>query len=427
MSIQPVLKLAMPFDYTDDSARLLSGSKCSVTDMDGKTYLDLCSGLWNIPFGFRNPHIMHAVQQQMAQLEYCNLLGHVGELQYHYAKRLLGYAGDYSCLLFTCSGSETLDAAIKTARKYQILRGYTERNVVGSFSLAYHGTTYGAMTISGLDAPSHLTYGPMLPHIALLAVPAALSDEKAWIEAIDNFLDAKAGRLAGFIVEPVMASAGVWPVPLPALRHLVKRCRDEDILLIMDEVATGFGRCGVPFLSQLGGLEPDLLCLSKAINNGCLPMGALLFSSQLAEILASAHTGLEHFSTQGGNLLAVAAANATLDLMMAYESYAVSSKGEAVLSVLRQGLSDLPQIELRQIGLMLAIDFKSMLSLTQVLEIYEQLKKHGLLLYLFNALDEHKGLSLFPAYIFNQEDLVAATQKLIDRLRRILSRMPLRR
>ena len=145
--------------------------------------------------------------------------------------------GDFACVLYTCSGSESVEAAIKTCRKYQRLRNQPGRKKIGAFSLSYHGTSYGAMSVSGIDQPLTDDYAPLLPEICWCPVPSNYKNEQEWAESIDVFFVRYGEELAGFIVEPVFASGGVVPVPAAVLRYLQKRCRQYDALFVIDEVA----------------------------------------------------------------------------------------------------------------------------------------------------------------------------------------------
>lgn len=241
-----------------------------VFDQNGKRYLDLCSGLWNMPLGYSERRIKAVVNKQMEQLPFSNLLVFSSDIQTQYAQRLLQWMGDFGCILYTCSGSETVEAAIKTCRQYQCLRNRPEHRRIAAFTLSYHGTSYGVMSVSGIDQILTDVYRPLVPEISWVTVPADYADEDAWRQAINGLWEQEGDYLAGFIVEPVMASGGVVPVPNPVLQHIQQRCRERDVLLVADEVATGFGRTGTPFAWQQAEITPDLVCLSKAINNGYL-------------------------------------------------------------------------------------------------------------------------------------------------------------
>ena len=265
-----VIRSGYPFGWGAYESTLVRGDGMYVFDQNGKRYLDLCSGLWNMPLGYSERRIKAVVNKQMEQLPFSNLLVFSSDIQTQYAQRLLQWMGDFGCILYTCSGSETVEAAIKTCRQYQCLRNCPERRRIAAFTLSYHGTSYGAMSVSGIDQILTDVYRPLVPEISWVTVPADYANEDAWRQAINGLWEQEGDYLAGFIVEPVMASGGVVPIPNPVLQHIQQRCRAGDVLLVADEVATGFGCTGTPFAWQQAEITPDLVCLSKAINNGYL-------------------------------------------------------------------------------------------------------------------------------------------------------------
>lgn len=265
-----VIRSGYPFGWGAYESTLVRGDGMYVFDQNGKRYLDLCSGLWNMPLGYSERRIKAVVNKQMEQLPFSNLLVFSSDIQTQYAQRLLQWMGDFGCILYTCSGSETVEAAIKTCRQYQCLRNRPEHRRIAAFTLSYHGTSYGVMSVSGIDQILTDVYRPLVPEISWVTVPADYADEDAWRQAINGLWEREGDYLAGFIVEPVMASGRVVPVPNPVLQHIQQRCRERDVLLVADEVATGFGRTGTPFAWQQAEITPDLVCLSKAINNGYL-------------------------------------------------------------------------------------------------------------------------------------------------------------
>ena len=251
-----VIRSGYPFGWGAYESTLVRGDGMYVFDQNGKRYLDLCSGLWNMPLGYSERRIKAVVNKQMEQLPFSNLLVFSSDIQTQYAQRLLQWMGDFGCVLYTCSGSESVEAAIKTCRQYQCLRNRPERRRIAAFTLSYHGTSYGAMSVSGIDQILTDVYRPLVPEISWVTVPADYADEDAWRQAIDGLWEREGDYLAGFIVEPVMASGGVVPIPTPVLQHIQQRCRERDVLLVADEVATGFGRTGTPFAWQQAEITP---------------------------------------------------------------------------------------------------------------------------------------------------------------------------
>lgn len=259
MSVNRVICGSFPFRERMAETALVKGEGIYLFDQDGRKYLDLCSGLWNVPLGYSNEEIKKHIEKQLEELPYNNLIAFSSDVQQRYALKLTDWLGErFSHVLYTCSGSETTEAAIKTCRQYQALSGQPHRKVIGAFSISYHGTSYGAMSVSGLDRPITSDYQPLVSAISLLEIPGDYRDEEEWIRCVDRFFDVNEDKLAGFVAEPVLASGGIIPVPFRILRHIADRCRRCGALLVDDEVATGFGRTGTPFLYQQAGFTLTL-------------------------------------------------------------------------------------------------------------------------------------------------------------------------
>jgi adenosylmethionine-8-amino-7-oxononanoate aminotransferase len=374
-----------------------------------------------MPFGCSNEYLITKIKEQTDKLPFSNLLGLVADIQKKYAINLTGYMGDFTSVLYTCSGSEAIEAAIKTCRKYQSQKGRMRRKMISAFALSYHGTSYGAMSISGIDRVITEDYQPVLPQVQWIDVPKDFTDEKEWIRIIDHHFLQYGDIIAGMIIEPVLASGGVVIVPKEALKHLQQLCNKNDSLFVLDEVATGFGRTGVPFVFQKYDLQPDLVCLSKAINNGYLPLGALVYSSILSEYFVEKNTVIEHFSTQGGNLAAISAACAMLDLMKEYEKYDVGYKGNLFLEILKEELADKENILVHGVGLMIAIDFPVYTTGESLLALIGMLQKRGILVYMYNNPYYNCGISIFPPFIIMEEEIIKYAHMIAKNLKRFIS------
>lgn len=419
MSVNRVICGSFPFREQMAETALVKGEGIYIFDQDGRKYLDLCSGLWNVPLGYSNEEIKKHIEKQLEELPYNNLIAFSSDVQQRYALKLTDWLGErFSHVLYTCSGSETTEAAIKTCRQYQALSGQPHRKVIGAFSISYHGTSYGAMSVSGLDRPITSDYQPLVSAISLLEIPGDYRDEEEWIRCVDRFFDVNEDKLAGFVAEPVLASGGIIPVPFRILRHIADRCRRCGALLVDDEVATGFGRTGTPFLYQQAGFTPDLICMSKAVNNGYLPLGILVYGKACADKFVEEGAAIEHFSTQGGNAAAVAAAEGMLQCMRGYEQYRVKEKGELFTGLLREGLSG--KTDIRSMGLMTAVDLPRHYSGADILNVMEMFKKRGMSVYMYNNDDYNKGISFFPPFVITEEEIEKCSGQILSILRRLV-------
>ncbi|MGD9968015.1 MAG: aspartate aminotransferase family protein [Hyphomonadaceae bacterium] len=294
---------------------------------DGRAILDGTSGLWCCAAGHGRTRIVEAIQRAAAELDYATTfnLGH--PLAFEFANRL----GDIlpeglDRIFFTNSGSESADTALKIALAYQQARGKAGKYRLIGREKGYHGTNFGGISVGGI-VRNRRTYGPMvagvdhLPHTLDIArnafsrgQPAEGAELADALERIVQLHDPS--TIAAVIVEPVAGSAGVIIPPLGYLKRLRELCTKHDILLIFDEVITGFGRLGTPFASHFFDVRPDILTMAKAITNAAVPMGAVAASREIYDtILDNAATPIElfHGYTTSGHPLACAAGLATLD------------------------------------------------------------------------------------------------------------------
>lgn len=416
MYINPVVRINQKFNKESLDSLIVSGQECYIEDSNGKQYLDLCGGIWNTPFGYSNIHIKNKIADQMNKLPFCNLISNVADVQYRYAEQLCKVLGTAS-VLYTCSGSESVEAAIKVCRQYQRMNGHN-RTAISAFNLSYHGTSYGAMSISGIDKENNQDYYPLIGKIIWMEVPKDYTDIESWIAMVENHFGKYANELAGVIIEPILGSGGIIPIPHEILKKIEQLCNENNILFVLDEVSTGFGRAGVPFLFKYYELNPDLICLSKGITNGYLPLGVVAFSLKVSEAYSNSNTMLEHFSSQGGNLLSIAAALAVLDLMENYDEFQVEKKGLEFSNTIRSLCGENHKFDIRGKGLMLAISFPLEITPVRLLEIVEKLKKRGIIVYYFYNQGYNLGLSFFPPFTCSFDTLYKYAEKIVAQLKR---------
>ena len=263
---------------------------------EGKRYLDFTSGVAVNALGHAHPHMVAAITEQAQKLWHTSNLYRIPEGE-RLAERLceLSFA-DF--VFFQNSGTEAIECAIKMARKYQFVSGKPERNRIVTFEGAFHGRTLAALAATG-NKKYLEGFGPAMPGF----------DQVAFND-LDAVKKAITAETAAIIIEPVMGEGGVRVVPHNFLRALRKLCDDNGLLLIFDEVQTGIGRTGDLFAYQHTGVEPDIMALAKALGGG-FPIGACLATTEAAKGM----TAGTHGSTFGGNQLAMAAANAVLDVV----------------------------------------------------------------------------------------------------------------
>ncbi len=294
---------------------------------DGRAILDATSGLWCCNAGHGRKRIVEAIQRAAAELDYATSfnLGHPAAFEF--ANRLAAILpAGLDRIAFTNSGSESADTALKIALAYQKARGKPGKFRLIGRERGYHGVNFGGISVGGITR-NRMNFGPMLggvdhlPHTHDVTRNAFSRGQPAhgveYAEALERLVQLHdASTIAAVIVEPVAGSTGVLIPPQGYLERLRELCTKHDILLIFDEVITGFGRVGDAFASQRFGVIPDIITMAKGITNAAVPMGAVTSKREIYDtILANSDTPIElfHGYTTSGHPLACAAGIATLD------------------------------------------------------------------------------------------------------------------
>ncbi|MEA2155628.1 MAG: adenosylmethionine---8-amino-7-oxononanoate aminotransferase [Solirubrobacteraceae bacterium] len=327
---------------------------CTLYDTDGTAYLDGVSSLWCNVHGHQHPAIDRAVRAQLDRVAHTTMLGlsHPGAIEL--AQRLVALAPPgLSRVFYSDNGSTANEVALKMAFQYWRHRGRPERDGFICLRDAYHGDTVGAVSVGGIDV-FHACFGPLL-FDAWQAQPGEAGDMAA-------LLREHAGRVAAVIVEPlVQGAAGILTHPDGYLRNVRALCDEHDVLLICDEVATGFGRTGTMFACEQEGVAPDLMCVAKGLTGGYMPLAATLTSERIYEAYLGEHDELRtffHGHTYTGNPLACAAALATLDVFEQERTLeALAPKIELLGELLAQFVAPQPAVrEIRRRGFMVGIE-----------------------------------------------------------------------
>jgi len=333
-------------------------------DVHGRRYLDGISSLWTNVHGHRHPRIDAAVRDQLDRVAHSTLLGQAGTPSIVLAKRLADLLeripGDQPPLtrtFFSDSGSTAVEVAIKMAFQWQQQSGNTNRTRFAALTEAYHGDTVGSVSVGGIDL-FHQIYRPMLFDAIRIPAPDRPDPEaeEACLKIARQQFATHGASLAGFIVEPLVQGAGGMRMHSPAfLRALIDIAQQAGALIIVDEVATGFGRTGTMFAMEQVGVRPDLLCLAKGISGGYLPLAATVVSERIFDAFRAPYTQyktLFHGHTYTGNALACAASLASLDV---FEENDVIGSLPDRISALSEALASLPSshiAETRQRGMM---------------------------------------------------------------------------
>ena len=281
---------------------------------DGRGLIDGISSWWTACHGYGHPHIRAAVEAQLADLPHVMFAGLVHEPALRLASRLSALLpGDLERVFFTESGSVAVEVALKMAIQYWRNKGQPEKQRIAYFRHAYHGDTFATMALCDPDEGMHALFSGSMPD----QIMAELPSDETMRRAFDLLLETHAERLAAVIIEPLVQGAGGMKMHDAAtLAFISETCRRHEVLLIADEIMTGFGRSGQMFACQEAGVVPDIICLSKALTGGTLPLAATVARRHVFEaFLADDPTAaLMHGPTYMANARACAAANASLDL-----------------------------------------------------------------------------------------------------------------
>jgi adenosylmethionine-8-amino-7-oxononanoate aminotransferase len=287
---------------------------CRIVLADGRELIDGIASWWTACHGYNHPHIRQAVERQLAAMPHVMLGGLVHEQAVTLAGRLAALLpGDLDHVFFSDSGSVAVEVAMKMAVQFWLNRGVRSRKRFLAFRHAYHGDTTGAMAVCDPDDSMHALFSGLLPEHLVVDLPRDEASSEAFVRALERHAD----ELAGIIVEPLVQGAGGMRFHEAAVLRRLRQAADRyQLLLIFDEIFTGFGRTGSLFACEAAGVEPDIIALSKALTGGTLPLAATVANRKVFDAFWSddpSHA-LMHGPTYMANALACAAANASLDL-----------------------------------------------------------------------------------------------------------------
>ena len=302
---------------------------------DGRSVIDGIASWWTACHGYNHPHIADAVRAQLDVMPHVMFGGLTHAPALTLAQRLAALLGPgLDRVFFTESGSVAVEVAMKMAMQYWLNQGERGRSRFLVFRGAYHGDTFGTMAVCDPDDGMHSLFHGLLAEHDVLDLPR----DAPSIEALEVFLEQHAHRIAGILVEPLVQGAGGMLLHEPDVLRRLRLLADRyGLLLIFDEIFTGFGRTGTMFAFQQAGVKPDIITLSKALTGGTLPLAATVASNKVFEAFYSDDPGhaLMHGPTFMGNALACAAAHASLDL---FESEPRLEQAAAISARLVSGL-----------------------------------------------------------------------------------------
>jgi adenosylmethionine-8-amino-7-oxononanoate aminotransferase len=342
-------------------------------DTEGRAYLDGVASLWTNVHGHNHPRLNRAIIEQVQKVSHTTLLGLANPVANQLADELVAVTpAGLDHVFFSDSGSTAVEIALKQAFQYWQLVDRPEKQGFVHLEHAYHGDTLGAVAVGGIDL-FHEIFGPLLidtlsiPAPSLYRHPQASSPSQAMessLSALQSLFEDKGDQIAAVVMEPLVQGAGgILVHPEGFLSGVSNLCRAHDVLLIVDEVATGFGRTGTLFACEQEAVSPDLLCLAKGITGGYLPLAATLSSAKIYDaFLAPRHEGKTFFHghTYTGNALACAAA---LENLAIFRDEKTIETLQAKIQHLSTKLAELAENahvgDLRQRGFMVGIELVS--------------------------------------------------------------------
>ena len=352
--------------------RLMVGAKgMYYTTSDGRRILDGMAGLWCVNAGHGQERITQAIRDAAGQLDYVSSFQMSHPLAFKAAERIASIAPPgLDHVFFVNSGSEAVDTSLKIARAYHRMRGDGHRTRLVGRAKGYHGMGFGGLSVAGMGRHKR-DFGPLLPDVSHL--PHTYSREHQafsrgqpeWgahlADALENIADINdPSTIAAVVIEPVTGSGGVLPPPKGYLERLRAICDKYGILLIFDEVITGFGRLGAAFGSTVLGVTPDIITCAKGMSNGAVPMGGMIASTKVYEAFTQGPEvaiELMHGYTYSGHPLACAAAIATIDVYEEQDIFANCARVSQRFEEQAHSLKGEPYIvDVRNIGLLAAID-----------------------------------------------------------------------
>jgi beta-alanine--pyruvate transaminase len=424
----------MPFTnnrwYKQHPRQLVSAVDMHYRSGTGHEVLDGTAGLWCVNAGHARPKIVEAVQRQVAVLDYAPTfqLGHPAAFEL--ASRLKQIApGDLNHVFFTNSGSESVDTALKIALAYHRARGEGQRTRLIGRERGYHGTGFGGITVGGIVNNRKAFSGALLPgadhlpHTHSLEHNRFSKGQPAWGAHLADELERlvtlhDASTIAAVIVEPVAGSTGVLIPPVGYLERLRAITERHGILLIFDEVITGYGRLGTPFAADYFGVLPDMMATAKGLTNGVVPMGAVFARDHVHDaIVGTAGPGIElfHGYTYSGHPIAAAAGIATLDT---YRDEALFERAAALAPVWEAALHSLRDarhvIDIRTLGLIAGIELEPRAGAptARAMAAFHQAFDEGCLIRVTGDI-----IALSPPLIVSERDI----DQIVTTIRRVLA------
>jgi adenosylmethionine---8-amino-7-oxononanoate aminotransferase len=379
---------------------------------DGRELIDGIASWWTACHGYNQPHIHDAVARQLAEMPHVMFGGMVHEQALRLAQRLTALLpGDLTRVFFSDSGSVAVEVAMKMAVQYWINRGSRGRTQFIAFKGGYHGDTTGAMAVCDPDEGMHALFAGLLPPHHIVDLP----DTEERTAALETLIAEHVDGIAGIIVEPLVQGAGGMLFHEATVLKRLRALADKyDLLLIFDEIFTGFGRTGAMFACEAAGVAPDIVTLSKALTGGTLPLAATIATRKVFDAFWSDDPAkaLMHGPTFMANALACATANASLDL---FEREPRLAQVATIASALEEGLTPCRDVRrVKDVRVMGAIGVVEMARIENLDALRARFVEEGVFVRPFGNV-----IYLTPAFTIRADDLNTLTSAVVRIVRAV--------